>query len=216
MRELSPTLCPIISTNFSEAEEELEWGVKTQIEENYYNYYLETVSYKNQGKILWQIYLPDRIKGQAIWRTKQPIDVRNYYGFPFLIGTLITEQTVFIADSSGVLVLDRQTGEILVDKSAESSSDLFFVDVGSATLITPNQRCNIQVRGGQFFSQCGDYIVYFNRRNLWVWSLSGKLLDSTNYSHQDHNIETHQSLNYQMRISLKTMTVEITGFVGER
>ncbi len=210
----SPISSAILSTTISEAGQ-LAWGVKTQQEGDYYKYYLQSVTYQNSGNILWQFPLPERISNRAFWGTKEPVDIRNYYGFPFLIGTIITAEAVFIADDSGILVIDKETGNLLVDKPADPSPDSFFVDWGRATIITSTQRCETPVKGGKIFTKCGEYLVYFNGENLWVWHPSGQLLDYINYSHKEHDIETHESLNYQIRISLKTVIVEIRGFVGE-
>lgn len=202
------------STTVAEAEElEWEWEVKNRSDRNYYNYYLQSVSYKSQGNIIWQYSLPDRITSHAFWITKEPTDVSNYYGFPFLIGSIFTDKTVVIADDSGLLVLDKQTGQVLFNQSAESSSDSFFVDQGTATLTTASQNCEAEADGGKFVAECGKYIIYFNGYNLWVLNSSGEILDSANYRYQDHNIKTDESLSYHIKISLKTVTVDIRGFV---
>ncbi|CAN1210679.1 hypothetical protein TUMEXPCC7403_10815 [Tumidithrix helvetica PCC 7403] len=210
-----PKSSSILSADLS-TDASLEWNITTRKEGDYYNYYLASVSYRKQGKILWTRSLPERLANQAIERSyKKPVNIHSYNGFPFLLGTIFTDNTIFVADSSGVLVLDRNTGKTLEDKSAESSPDLFFIDWGTVKLTTPTQHCEIKIQGGQFFSGCGEVLIYFNRKNLWVWNQSSQLLETANYSQSKHRIDTHKPLQYQARIPLKTVVVEISGFVGE-
>ncbi|MEE3718815.1 hypothetical protein V2H45_18895 [Tumidithrix elongata RA019] len=215
MIEPLPKPSLMLSNAIAEASS-LEWNVTTQQEGDYFNYYLASVSYRKQGKIVWTSSLPKWLTQKAIEQSyKKPVDIHSYNGFPFLLGTVFTDSEIFVADSSGVFVLDRNTGKILKDKPAEPSPDLFFVDWGTASITTQTQRCDLQIQGGQFLSACGEVLVYFNRKNLWVWNRSNQLVESVNYSQSKHKIDTHRPLNYKARISLKTVVVEISGFVGE-
>jgi hypothetical protein len=208
--EAIPVRCPNRSSNCYPS---LQWQTTMRREGDYYNYFLKSVSYQPQGKILWAIALPERMTSRAIQQSyKKPI---LHPGAPFLLGILFTPKAIFLADDSGVLVLDQTTGEAIYDKSAEPSPDLFFIDWGSVTLTTSTQRCEAKINGGAFFQECGTYLIYFNGRNLWVWNQSSQLVETTNYSSKNHKIETHRALTYKAKIPLKTVQVEISGFVGE-
>lgn len=211
---LSPLHKPVELSSIS-VDEKLEWGVKTQPEGDSYRYYLQSVSYQSQGNSLWTVPLPDWLANHAIgWSYKQPIDISREYGFPFLIGTIITDKAVWIAQGSGVLVLDKQTGKILGEEIAEPSPDHFFVDRGMATIITPTQRCVTQAgRLGRFFTKCDEYLVYFNGSNIWVWNQENQLVEQTDYKPERDDIETNQPFEYKIKVVLKTMTLEITGSI---
>ncbi len=210
--DLSQMSSSTLSTTLSE-NESLEWGIKTQEEGDDYKYYLSSVSYKKEGNIIWTIPLPERLTNRVIGYNKRTLPPRYFLFSYFLMGTILEDDAIFIADRSGVLVLDREMGKILVDKPAESSPDYFYVDGGSATIITPTQRCEMKTQGGKFFHPCGGYIVYFNGENLWVWDKSIQLVEQTNYSHKEHDIETDHPRNKKIRIDLRTVTVEVRGFI---
>ena len=194
----------------------LDWHIKTQKQGDYFYYYLTGVSYQRHSKILWSVSLPERMTKNAVESSyKSPINILSYRQFPFLLGTIFTTDTVFIAQNSGVLAVDKKTGKVLFDRPSDFSSERFFVDWGTAKIKTISKTCNVEIRGGSFFEECGEYLIYFNGSNLWVWNQQAVSLESIKYNPKIHSIATHKPLNYAGKIQSKTLTVEIFGFVGE-
>jgi hypothetical protein len=198
----------------------IDWHIKTQQQGDYFYYYLTGVSYQGLNKILWSVPLPERMTKNAVESSyKSPINIRDYrqapFLPPFLLGTIFTADAVFIAQNSGVLALDIKTGKVLFDSPSDSSDERFFVDWGTAKIRTISKTCNIEVRSGSFFEECGEYIIYFNGSSLRVWNQQAASLESIKYNPKIHSIATHKPLNYAGKIPSKTLTVEIIGFVGE-
>jgi hypothetical protein len=212
----NPTFSPgsIADANTSET---LDWEVITRQKGDYYQYYLSQVIYKKNDRTVWQVDLPDRIAKQVIESSyRQPIEVQNLHGFPFLMGTTISSNLVWIADGTGVLVIDKQRGEIVVDRASETSPEVFYVDGGMANIATPDRNCEIPVELGRFFTECGRYVVYFDRGHLEIWNRKGQLLAAQNYHSETDNLETKSPLEQHISMSSEQLTVEIYGWILNR
>ncbi|WP_103670852.1 hypothetical protein [Pseudanabaena sp. BC1403] len=194
----------------------LDWHIKDQKQGDYFYYYLTGVSYQNHNKTQWSVSLPERMTKHAVESSyKSPINILAYRQSPFLLGTVFAVDAVFIAQKSGVLALDIKNGKVLFDRASDDSDTRFFVDWGTAKIKTISKTCNVEVRGGSFFDKCGEYLIYFNGSNLWVWNQQAISIEAIKYNPKIHSIATHKPLTYASKIQSKTLTVEIIGGVGE-
>jgi hypothetical protein len=80
----------------------------------------------------------------------------------FLIGVLELDGSVFIADPSGVLVLEQSSGKPLLDLAlpCEGKHSVNF-DVGRFAL-TGKPACKGPADGAQIFQRCQDRVLYFD------------------------------------------------------
>lgn len=121
-----------------------------------------------EDRLLWERDLPGRIRAQA-WGACKDAEISEYRREPrhraqllyALIGVLVSENAVFIAEGSGILALRRQDGAPLLDHAAPLDDRPLFFDTGSFDL-TDGPSCTGAARRGRVFARCGESLVYFN------------------------------------------------------
>lgn len=140
----------------------------------FYHYFLTDLRYEENGQTKWSLVLPDRMQAYRAEVSSRKVDFNKNHHLPFLRGgILFTEQAVAISDRSGLLVLDRESGAIILDIAYPSTGKQFWFDEGRYRVIIDGQQTGGETcSGAAFIAQCADYIVHFSGSNLYVISMN--------------------------------------------
>lgn len=173
------------------------------------------VMHAPDGTWLWERRLPDRCRGWQVGigdaEAKEHRERgRNTHSLYFLIGQSWTEDAVAFADVTGVLVLSRRDGEVLLDApfpQPQDGHDWLWFDAGTFTMGT----CEGNARGGYIFERCGTEWLYFNGRTLAAIDIATRRVTETAaYSQEAHETKA-SALDHRASIPLGKRTVHIRG-----
>lgn len=182
---------------------------------DYYSYYLKTVQYIKNDKIIWNKELPKWIQQKEIERSfEKPINVKELHGFPFL-KTILENKFINLANEKGIVIYEKSSGEISLDKQIKSGNEFFFIDTGTAKIRNSNIHCEEKLHGIKLFKKCGDKIFYFYGTSLIVLNLEGELFKETLYNSK-YNIPLKKKLEYKVIFKPEEFELEITGTVFVR
>lgn len=121
-------------------------------------------------KVVWKRGLPARLRATS-WGLCSDEEVTYYLRRPRYVGlspllfpgVAAAGDRIVVADTTGVLVLDRKDGAALLDRAAHRDGQALFFDRGTFALDS-SPPCSGPARHGQVFAQCGSSLVYFNGR----------------------------------------------------
>jgi hypothetical protein len=128
------------------------------------------VMHAPDGAVLWRRELPARCRGWQVGIGAAEVEghkkfPRTIQGLSFVIGLEWTADAVAFADRTGVLVLARKDGAVLLDAPFETPIELadgLWFDGGSITIGDGT----VPARGGKAFARCGGEWIYLNGLTL--------------------------------------------------
>ena len=191
------------SVGYAEEEapqKKLSWktNIKTSKEEpSWHLYYLDEVSYLEDGEVKWTVKLPTRMTVLPMSRMyKQRPDLDMNYSMQ---AVLITDEVVFVADRTGILILDIKSGKTLNDISIGDvpSGDKpgICVDKGAYEVMTCGQHFSgLTGSHGKFAIDCDKYLVYFTGRVLLLFDTKSYELKESTIFKKEHIITTEQEM----------------------
>lgn len=205
-------------TLLSDTSERLEWNFSIRREEtklgDYYNYHLDKMNYYIDEQKIWTYKLPDWIQARAREQSfKEVVDIKNYHGYPFLIGSFIENEIIIVADIAGILILNKSTGKKVLEKKLESQKDFFFIDSGQVRISKGSIFCEEKIKGSKFIIKCANEFFYFNGSHLLHFLENGRILEEKIYNPELYPNLSKRFPVYEILIPLKNFLVLINGVV---
>lgn len=147
------------------------------------------------GAALWEVCLPERMRRCQAGIGRAEIDAyrmypRSTHGLAFLIGQAELEDAIAIADTSGLLVLSRRDGSVLLDfespRGEGNGAGRFWFDSGHYEVVG-EPGCHGAARGARFLADCGARLVLFDGHAVSVFSKEPlRLLDLVRFEPARH------------------------------
>lgn len=136
----------------------------------FFQYHLTGLRYEENGQAKWSLSLPERMQAYRAEVSSRKVDFNKNHHLPFLRGgILFTERAVAISDRSGFLMLDKESGDIILDIAYPLTGKQFWFDEGRYRIIIDSHRIEGETcSGAAFIAECTDYIVHFSGLNLYV------------------------------------------------
>jgi len=194
---------------------------------DWYDYYLQKISYLVDGKTQWTVALPERMTNQLAYKLyKEAPDLNRVYRPYYLHGLLYTDDVLGIADNTGVLLMNKQNGITLANVATGKPADRnsFFVDSRLYTIkIKEKTYKGRTYTRSSFMADCESHIVFFNGLTLMVFDTTAYKLRETIMFDNSHllpgnrelpdGIHKSRGVAKFMRIKAATCEVELTGIV---
>ncbi len=214
----------------------IKWGGKYKYRSNqhdtvygFYDFYLRTVSYAPNGVELWTIDLPKRMrsyKAQSIYNkicdstnterklSKNEIDINKFFNKEFLrCGVFISKSIIAISDKSGFLILNKLTGDVLVDFEYQHNKEFLYYDAGEYVIKTGNSICNKRKGGPVFISLCEENLYHFNGSELFVFNKKNKLIKTVKYNLKQHLKDTNEIYEVKAIFNEDKFSIEMNGMI---
>ena len=131
------------------------------------------------GKALWRTDLPDRMTQYQAGLDDRDMAVIQQYPrdaaahLSFLCGILYLGNRVVIGDCSGLLVLDRRNGSVVMDYGDEHAEqgDYLFFDKGTYTITDEDGKTwKGATRRASFLAPMGKRLMFFNGYTMAAFS----------------------------------------------
>ena len=150
---------------------ELWWETTVKYDGNYYNYYLQKLHYIQEGKTLWILKLPERMRNYWAEAIEEKHEFNDLNTSCFLCGgILILKDVIIISDRTGVIIINKLSGEIKNDVEYKQSDHYFSFDRGGYSIIINGIKYEGPTfRGASFLTDSMQYIIHFNGSFLMIF-----------------------------------------------
>jgi hypothetical protein len=155
-------------------------------------YYQKAVNFMDaSGKLAWRTQLPARM--QQYQAGLDDVDMKAIRAYPrqavnrftFLCGIVFMKNCVAIGDTSGLLILDRKDGSVIMDYSDEQfeRGEFLFFDKGTYTITNPTgESWSGETRRAAFIAPCGKKLIFFNGYTMALFTMDPwKLVTALQY-----------------------------------
>jgi hypothetical protein len=162
-----------------------------------YHITLQKLSYLQDGAVVWTREAPESVKTltsvyvigkEGEHKTGDTIrkignDSQLYLIDFYLCDTVFLQTTIGISCKAGFLLLDKQNGDLLIDRSypvAEEESGGYFTPETDIVISTKGSFCRLtsRCRKGEFTGKCNDYLFHYNGHTLFVFDKKNRLINT--------------------------------------
>ena len=175
-----------------------------------------------EDRVLWRRELPARIR-KFNFGTCAESEISEYRRSPrrnarllgVVFGGLELDEILVAPDPSGLLVLRKADGKIVLDFAAPAVGSAFYFDEGAFELVgVPD--CKGPSAGAQVFARCGERVVYFNGSTAAVLKLNPPRLEARGVFRTELHETQGRPSEAHAAIPLGRMTLRLNGTVFMR
>ncbi len=167
----------------------------------------------------WTVPLPQRMQTYIAERGEKSLNINELHRPSFLLGGVRYSDTyIAISDKSGFLMLDRKTGQTLLDIEYEAPSQMLFFDHGSYRVTSSEPNTNAAkgrtAYGSTFITEMNGKIVHFNGAKLFV--IDGENFDiqeTVKYDYEEHVAKGSKAAFPAVNLSTLDFNIELKGRV---
>lgn len=182
---------------------------------------LESLSFSDveASDVSWTVPLPQRMQSYIAESGGKNLDVNTLHRPSFLLaGVRYTETYIAVSDKSGFLMLDRKTGQILLDIEYPAPAQMLFFDQGSyrVTSSEPNTKAasGRTAYGSSFITEMNGQIVHFNGAQVFVIdSETFDVNETIDYDYEQHIKSGSTPAFPGVNISTINFNIELKGRV---
>lgn len=217
-------------------EEKISWSADSVYRQNpydtssgYFDFYLRKITYTLGDKIMWTVGVPDGMKhrkASCIFViadkadsanstdkfTTLPVNINQQKDFLRCPETILADAIV-VSHSSGLLILDKNSGRVIADLPYGETSEYFYVDTGRFEIVNKRKNCSGNLNHGAIFiSRCNNYLFHFEGSELFVFNKEYQLIGKMTYRASDH-LTRSGATKLQAIIRWKKYKIQLDGMV---